>query len=127
MAAVRAHIALARRDTATAIRELWTIADTLCSTNCCYQYRLAKAQLLSARRMDREAEVLLAQEFPTQGPSAVLWMLERGRVFERLGKKPEAVDAYAYVSAAWNRADASLQPVVKEARAALGRLSPEGK
>ena len=127
MAAVRAHMALARRDTATAIREFSTIPDTLCSTNFCYQYRLAKAQLLSAKRMDRDAEVLLTQEFPTQGPSAVLWMLERGRVFERLGRKPEAVDAYAYVSAAWNRADASLQPVVKEARDALGRLSPEKK
>jgi serine/threonine-protein kinase len=124
-AAVRAHMALARRDTATAIREFSTIPDTLCTANFCYQYRLAKAQLLSAKRMDREAEVLLTQEFPSQGPSAVLWQLERGRVFERLGRKPEAVDAYAYVSAAWNRADPSLQPVVKEAREALGRLSPE--
>jgi hypothetical protein len=50
-------------------------------------------------------------------------MLERARVFERLGRKNEAVDAYAYVSAAWNRADASLQPVVKEARDGLARLS----
>jgi hypothetical protein len=48
-------------------------------------------------------------------------------VFERLGRKPEAVDAYAYVSAAWNRADPSLQPVVREAREALSRLSPERK
>ena len=58
-------------------------------------------------------------------PSTVA--LERARVFDRLGRKPEAVDAYAYVSAAWNRADPSLQPVVKEARAALSRLSPERK
>ena len=77
--------------------------------------------------MDREAEQLVAQDFPNLGPNAVLWMLERGRVFERLGRKPEAVDAYAYVSAAWNRADSSLQPVVKEAREALNRLSPERK
>jgi tetratricopeptide (TPR) repeat protein len=126
-AAVRAHLALARRDTATAIREFSTIPDTLCMVNFCYAYRLAKAQLLSAKRMDREAEVLVGQEFPNQGSNAVLWQLERARVFERLGRKPEAVDAYAYVSAAWNRADPSLQPVVKEAREALSRLSPERK
>ena len=114
-AAVRGHLAMARRDTAAAIKEFAAMPDTLCMTNFCYQYRLAKAQL-SARRMDREAESLLSQEFPVQGPSEVLWMLERGRVFERLGRKPEAVDAYAYVSAAWNKADASLQPAVKEAR-----------
>jgi hypothetical protein len=77
--------------------------------------------------MDREAEALVGQEFPNQGPNAVLWHLERARVFERLGRKPEAVDAYAYVSAAWNRADPSLQPVVREAREALSRLSPERK
>jgi len=127
LASLRAHLAMARRDTATAIREFSTLADTLCNTNYCYQYRLAKAQLLSAKRMDREAERLLAQEYPVQGPGEVLWMLERGRVFERLGRKPEAVDAYAYVSAAWNKADASLQPAVKEARDGLRRLSPEKK
>jgi serine/threonine-protein kinase len=127
LAAVRAHLAMARRDTATAIREFAAIPDTLCMANFCYQYRLAKAQLLSAKRMDREAEVLLSQEFPIRGPSEVLWMLKRGRVFERLGRKPEAVDAYAYVSAAWNRADVSLQPAVKEARDGLRRLSPEKK
>lgn len=124
-AALRAFVALARRDTSTAIREFAAVSDSLCNVNHCYAYRLAKAQLLSARRMDREAEPLLSQEFLSQGPSAVLWMLERGRVFERLGRKPEAVDAYAYVSVAWNRADASLQPAVKEAREALARLSPE--
>jgi hypothetical protein len=77
--------------------------------------------------MDSAAAPLLAQEFPVQGPSVVLWMLERGRVFERLGRKPEAVDAYAFVSAAWHKADASLQPAVKEARDGLRRLSPEKK
>jgi serine/threonine-protein kinase len=125
--AVRGHLALARRDTATAIRELSAISDTLCTTNFCFQYRLVKAQLLGAKRMDREAEKLLSQDYVPQGPGAVLWMLERGRVFERLGKKNEAVDAYAYVSAAWNKADASLQPAVKEARDGLRRLSAEKK
>ena len=126
-AAVAAHLALARHDTAAAIREFATIPDSICTANFCYQYRLAKAQLLSAKRMDGAATPLLAQEFPLQGPSVVLWMLERGRVFERIGRKPEAVDAYAYVSAAWNKADASLQPAVKEARDGLRRLSPEKK
>jgi hypothetical protein len=124
-AAVRAHLALARRDTATAIREFAALSDSICNVNFCYQYRLAKAQLLSAKRMDREAEQLLSQEYIPTGPGAVLWMLERGRVFERLGKRPEAVDAYAYVSAAWIKADSALQPAAKEAREGLRRLSPE--
>jgi serine/threonine-protein kinase len=122
-AALNAYVALARRDTATALREFALLPDTLCMLNHCYQHRLARAQIMSARKLDREAEVMLSQEFPVQGPEAVLWMLERARVFERLGRKNEAVDAYAYVSAAWNRADASLQPVVKEARDGLARLS----
>jgi serine/threonine-protein kinase len=125
VAALRAHVAIAKRDTATAIRELAVMPDTLCMVNFCYQFRLLKVQLLSAKRMDREAEPALRQEFPVQGPSAVLWSLERGRVFERLGKKAEAVDAYAYVSAAWNKANATLQPAVKEARDGLRRLSVE--
>ena len=124
-AAVRGHLALAKRDTAAAIQEFAAIPDSLCTANFCYQYRLVKAQLLSARHMDREAELLLSQEYPVLGPGEVLWMLERGRVFERLGRKPEAVDAYAYVSAAWNKADASLQPAVREARDGLRRLAPD--
>jgi serine/threonine-protein kinase len=123
--AVRAYLALARGDTAAAIREFAGVADTICNVNLCYQHRLAKAQLLSARRMDPAAERLLAQEYLGIGPGSVLWMLERGRVFERLGKREEAVDAYAYVSAAWVKADPSLQPAVKEARDGLRRLSPE--
>ena len=122
-AALNGYVALARRDTTTALREFGQLPDTLCMVNHCYQHRLTRAQLLSTRKLDREAELMLSQEFPVQGPQAVLWMLERGRVFERLGKKNEAVDAYAYVSAAWNKADASLQSVVKEAREGLARLS----
>jgi hypothetical protein len=36
--------------------------------NHCYQHRLARAQIMSARKLDREAEVMLSQEFPVQGP-----------------------------------------------------------
>ena len=128
VAAIRAHLALARRDTAAALRELAVaVSDTVCNINFCFQFRLAKAQLMSAKRMDREAERLLEQEYIPLGPGGVLWMLERGRVFERLGRRPEAVDAYAYVSAAWARADSALGPAVREAREGLRRLSPEGR
>ena len=128
LAGIRAHLALARRDTATALREFATaVSDSVCSVDFCYQYRLAKAQILSAKRMDRDAARLLEQEYIPSGPGSVLWMLERGRVFERLGRKPEAVDAYVYVSAAWIRGDTVLQPVVREAREGLRRLSPDSK
>ena len=52
-----------------------------------------------------------------------LWALERGRVFERLGQRDNAIAGYSFVADYWRNADAELQPYVTEARAALKRLS----
>ena len=123
---VRAHLALARADTAAAVRYFGAIADSVCQSNLCYQYRLTKAQLLTAVGRDREAATLLAQEFPLTTPGRVLWMLERGRVAERLGDKATAADAYTFATLAWARADPELQPAVAEARAAMRRLAGAG-
>jgi hypothetical protein len=55
----------------------------------------------------------------------VVWALERARVNERLGARDKAIDAYSFVVQSWRHADRELQPVVTEARAALGRLTAE--
>jgi len=125
VAGARAHLALARRDTAAALAELETMSDSVCEATFCYQYRLTKAQLLSALRRDEEAARLLASEFPPTMPSRILWTLERGRVAERRGARAAAVDAYSFVVDAWERADPSLQPAVAEARAGLRRLGAD--
>jgi hypothetical protein len=48
--------------------------------------------------------------------------MERGRVFDRLGRKSDAVENYAFVVDAWRTADPELQPYVREAREAIARL-----
>jgi hypothetical protein len=121
---LRSALSMARRDTADAIRRL-TVPDSACLGDC-PQMRLPLAKLLAAQRRDREAAAILDQEFTAPVPSRVLWMLERGRVNERLGEREKAIDAFAYVVAAWERADPELQPVVGEAREALRRLGVRG-
>ena len=116
--------ALSRRDTAAVLRMATTFPDSACAG--CALNRLLKAQYLSARRMDREAAAVLAGEYPGPVPERVLWMMERGRVYERLGEKAKAIDAYAYVVDTWARADPPLQPVVQEAREGLRRLGGKG-
>ena len=52
-------------------------------------------------------------------------MLERGRVNERLGVNPKAIDSYLFVANAWRNADPVLRPYVDEARSALKRLTTD--
>jgi len=72
--------------------------------------------------------VFLERELEQLGwvfPSRVLWVLERGRVNERLGNKEKAIVAFRYVTDVWRHADPELQPYVEEAKAALKRLAAE--
>lgn len=112
--------ALAAGDTTAAITAL-AIPDSAC-VGWCWQARLPLARLLSARQRDREAAALLEQDFLAWPTLRVLWMLERGRVNERLGNHPTALDAYLYVANAWRAADAPFQPYVAEARRGIERL-----
>jgi len=115
--------ALARGDTAAAITAL-SLPDSAC-TGWCWEARLPLAFVLSARKRDREAAALLDQDIMVWPALRVMWMLERGRVNERLGARPKAIDAYLYVANAWRNADPSLQPYVTEARRGLARLSTD--
>lgn len=117
----RAFAALARHDTAEAIRGLAALPDTVCQR--CVVYRVAQAQLLGAVHRDREAAALVTGDSPGfVHPTDGLWMLLRARVAERTGDPVTAIASYRFVRDVWVRADPVLQPYVAEARAALTRL-----
>jgi serine/threonine-protein kinase len=116
----RAYIALVRRDTTEALRRFLALPDTVCP--CTYD-QIVTTQLLAARGRYAEAAAILDRQMPVV--AAGLWDLQRARVLERLGRREEALRAYAYVSELWRHADPELQPYVAEARAALERLSRE--
>jgi len=125
-AATGPYLALARSDTAAALKRFASLPDSLCSA--CYPERLTWVLLLERRREDRRTRVIVDQELEQLGwvvPSRVLWVLERGRVNERLGNKEKAIVAFRYVSDMWRHADPELQPYVEEAKAALKRLAGE--
>jgi hypothetical protein len=123
---VQPYLALTLVDTTRALTLFVGLPDSLCRG--CYFERLKRAQLLSARKQDREAAALLDEPLHDPGfatPMEVLWALERGRVNERLGNREKAVESYSFVAAAWRNADPELQPLVQEAKEALARLSGE--
>jgi len=128
----RAYLALARGDSATALRIFDALPDTVCYGLCDLD-RLVRIKLLAARGRYVDAARRLAAtpgvNWPGMSASPVraLWELERGRVHERLGNRDTARAGYAFVTAAWAHADSALQPYVTEARTGLSRLSGEAK
>ena len=125
----RGYLALARRDSATALRVLAGTKDTL--AECWSDNRVAIVQLLVAAGRYREAAHRLERRWPgstacSNGVDDVLWTLERARVLDRLGRRDEAASNYAIVMAAWRTADPALQPYVHEASEALHRLRRGG-
>ena len=122
--AARAYLALLRHDTATAVRRLEALPDSLCPL--CYLQRMTLGQLLAAGGDDRKAAALLDRWLiDLTLPSSVIWALERARVAERLGERDKAIRGYQYVADLWRHADPELQPYVTEAREGLARLTSE--
>ena len=122
--AAQAYLALMRRDTATAVRRLEALPDSLCPL--CYFQRLTLAHLLSARQENRKAAQLLDRSLTELTvPSEVLWALERARVAERMRDREKALHNYQYVADVWRHADPGLQPYVTEAREGLSRMTSE--
>ena len=116
-----AYLALARLDTAQALRAFAGLADTLCLT--CYADRLIHARLLVARGDLRGAKHLFQERlYAMLSPLEMLFLLEHADVAERLGDRRAAVEAYRRVTSTWARADPALQPVVARAVRALERM-----
>ena len=128
-ASASAYLTLVRRDSTAALQQFQALPSDACPA--CYLDRLTLAQLLEARRRDREAWKILRAEHPASTlatwPTEVLWSLLRGRVGERIGENERAAEAYTWVAGMWRNADPELQPYVKEAREALVRLTAEQK
>jgi hypothetical protein len=122
IAAGRAYLSLARRDTATAVRQFTTMTDTL--HECWYDNRLTIVQLLIAKKRWTDAAKRLERHWPgtsgcSNGFDDVMWTLERARVATQLGWYNQAAANYRTVADAWRTADPELQPFVREAREAL--------
>jgi serine/threonine-protein kinase len=122
-----AYLALARRDTAAALERLLALQPDGCPG--CYLDRLTLAQLLAARGRDQEAWSIVSADHASftinPFPTAILWVLLRGRVAERLGDQATALRSYGWVAGMWRKPDAVLEPYAAEARAGLERLSAE--
>jgi serine/threonine-protein kinase len=125
-AAANAYLALARADSAEALRLFRTIPDTLCIENDCYFGKLMEARLLRASGQARQAGEVLDRWVWGGGPLFTLGFLERGRIAESLGQRQKARDSYQFVVDVWRHADPGLEPYVREARAGLKRLAAEG-
>jgi len=125
----RAALALARRDTAEALRRFLALPDSLCSA----QYgslapslaplHMVRFELLAATGRDREAALLFDQQITVPlTTGSVLAALERGHIAERLGDRATAVKHYRFVVAVWANADPELRPHVEAARVGIQRL-----
>ena len=126
----RAYLALAKSDSASALRLLVATRDTL--HPCWYESRTALVRLLSAAGKYRDAAKRLERRWPGttacgNGVDDVLWTLERARVFERVGRGEEAAASYEFVVSAWRTADPELQPYVHEAAQGLRRVKRGGR
>jgi serine/threonine-protein kinase len=130
-AAATAYLALARTDSAEALRLFQAIPDTLCIENDCYYEKLTEARLLNALGQSRQAGAVLDRWvwsgwfWSGMAPLFVLGVLERGRIAEGLHERQKAMDSYQFVVDVWRRADPELQPFVVEARNGLSRMKRE--
>ena len=128
IASQRAYLALAKGDSAEALRLFDASPDTA-AFGASGIDDLVHAQLLAARDHVADAAALLDRPpvgfNPAISPVEVLRGLERGRVNERLGNRQRAIEGYSMVVQAWRNPDPELEPFVAEARAALERLNAE--
>lgn len=123
---VPAYLALARRDSAAALRLLGAIPDSLCIVVDCMAARVSEAELLADTGRRAEALALLPTRNASFGTAfTVPDELFRAHLLEALGKRAQALDAYTWITKMWRTPDALLMPLVDEARAGIRRLSEE--
>ena len=124
IAAAHAYTVLARGDSSAATPLFDAFTD---STFDFPTEQFVRARLV-ARKDPARALVLLEQMTSVGDLLSVARQLERGRIAERLGERERAVDAYAYVAAAWRNTESpALRTAVDESKAALTRLDADGR
>lgn len=118
----RFFLALARRDTAAAVRAMPELADSLCLDGC-DMVRFAKGRVAAYQGRYAEAQSYLTPSFRTVvAPLTPLFALERARLAERAGDRERALREYSYVARAWRKADPELRSYKVEAEQAVERL-----
>ncbi|MFN2567106.1 MAG: BTAD domain-containing putative transcriptional regulator [Gemmatimonadaceae bacterium] len=122
---VSGYLALARRDTAEALRQFLALRQ-LAPLSRYYSERFTRARLLASRAKGRQAALLLDPVVWSPVvwalPSRIMAALEQGRAAERAGDRERASRAYRLVADVWQHADPELRPYAAEARAAMKRL-----
>ena len=128
----RATLALARHDTADALRQFVAFPESLCAGQSSSlapslaPLHLMRFELLAATGHDREAALVFDRQVTAPLTiGSVMATLERGRIAERLGDRTTAVRMYRFVVDVWSNPDPELHVPVSEARAALARLTGE--
>jgi eukaryotic-like serine/threonine-protein kinase len=122
--AALAYSALARRDTADALRRFEALPHDVVVGGL---DRVTEVQILIRLGRDADALELFEEAFPINwwGPARVLATLTAAGAAERLGQRKRAAAHYQFVVDVWRQADSELEPYVQEARAGLGRLAAE--
>ncbi len=123
VASMRAYVALAKGDTATATRLFDALPDTVITIP--YDV-FVRARLIG--KQDPKRAIAILERHSQPDLLFPVRELERGRLAERVGDTERAVDAYSFVAAAWRNADAGpLRDGAKEATDALKRLDSDGR
>ncbi len=118
----RSYLALARGDSAAALRGLLALPMAMCRSAPCAP--LTAGRLLVQAGRDADAARLLDRALPTARPDVNVtpMMLLRAEVAERMGDRATARRWYARVVATWGSGDAPVQSAVTTARAGLARV-----
>jgi class 3 adenylate cyclase/tetratricopeptide (TPR) repeat protein len=80
------------------------------------------AAVWAARILEEQGEIDRSITYLEQlGPTPILglWL---GSLYEKADRRDDALEAYGWITLAWEEADAALQPRVSEARQAIARL-----
>jgi serine/threonine-protein kinase len=125
--AARAYLALAKGDSAGALRAFASLPDSLCLLTDCFYDKLTQMRLAAALGRHRSAADIFDRWILGRhlSPVGVLASLERGRVAEHLGERDKAIQSYRFVTDVWRNADPDLQPYVAEAREGVKRVVDE--
>ncbi|HET7692118.1 MAG TPA: adenylate/guanylate cyclase domain-containing protein [Gemmatimonadota bacterium] len=80
------------------------------------------AGIWAAELLEERGETERAIEFLEALGSSPLLGMRLGGLYEKVGRREDAIEAYGWVLLAWEEADPRLQPRVSEARQAIARL-----